>query len=303
MKQKEGCLKIVIAVLILNLAVPSLGLSQPSEENDQRSVISTIWGLLGYGPDSGNATPDAVAGIRDSPSGDRPGGSAPRIYMQDDGSIKMGEGYDQPEPEPETPPRQWSAWDPDARTDPRVIKLRARMAARHAKKNLKVAQKLARAEKKAVDEQAAMAAGAQQSSGCFPRGIRVVMADGSARSIADVKPGDVVMTYDIGYDEIVGKTVAATYSVQSNHLYTVNSDLKTTGGERLLTQSGWKPLMALTEGDLAHVNGRMTGVDTIEYKRVNLTTYNLQVNDTHNFYVETGSGNAYLVHNCGGGGK
>ncbi|MFO8089899.1 MAG: Hint domain-containing protein [Desulfatiglandaceae bacterium] len=185
----------------------------------------------------------------------------------------------------------------------RMDALRARAAAQRAKRELKAAQKLAQVEKKAADEQAAMAAGAQQSSGCFPRDIRVVMADGTARSIADVKPGDVVMTYDIGYDEIVGKPVAAAYSVRSNHLYTVNDDLETTGGERLLTQSGWKPLMALTERDLAHVNGWMTGVDTIEYKRVNLTTYNLQVNDTHNFYVETEAGNAYLVHNCGGGGK
>jgi hypothetical protein len=86
-----------------------------------------------------------------------------------------------------------------------AVPLRARAAAQRAKRELKAAQDLAQAEK--------------------------MVADGTSRSIADVKPGDVVMTYDIGYGEIVGKPVAGTYSVQSNHLYTVNNDLKTTGGE------------------------------------------------------------------------
>ena len=127
------------------------------------------------------------------------------------------------------------------------------------------------------------------------------MADGTARSIADVKAGDVVMTYDIGYDQIVGKPVLATYSVKSNHLYTINDELQATGGERVLTESGWRVLSALTQQDQVHVNGQMIGVDAIAYKRMELTTYNLQVDDTHNFYVQTESGDTYLVHNGGGG--
>jgi hypothetical protein len=270
---------------------------QIQEERRNRSIIRKIYDILtdADGMMTGPLDPSQIAGTKDYGGRhvDRSGAGSGYEHLASEEATRLSEELQG------LRPVQREKTEGEKRMDA----LRARAAAQRAKRELKAAQKLARAEKKAVDEQAAMAAGAQQSSGCFPRGIRVVMADGSARSIADVKPGDVVMTYDIGYDEIVGKTVAATYSVQSNHLYTVNSDLKTTGGERLLTQSGWKPLMALTEGDLAHVNGRMTGVDTIEYKRVNLTTYNLQVNDTHNFYVETGSGNAYLVHNCGGGGK
>lgn len=141
-----------------------------------------------------------------------------------------------------------------------------------------------------------------QSTGCFPAEMRVKMGDGSFKPIREVVPGDRVLTYDIGCEALVSRPVIKRYQVEANHLYTINGELATTGGERLLTQTGWKIVRDLKEGDLVHVEGRRLTVERIDYQRVERTLYNLQVADTHNFYVVTAEGVPYLVHNSGGGG-
>ncbi|MCD6580480.1 MAG: hypothetical protein J7K90_01650 [Desulfuromusa sp.] len=142
-----------------------------------------------------------------------------------------------------------------------------------------------------------------QSVGCFLPNTLVQMGDGSFKPFVEVIPGDKVMSYDIGHDKQVSRSVVELYSVESNHLYKINNEFETTGGERLLTQNGWKEINRLKKGDIIHVNGKMVEVFAIEFKRTNHTLHNMQVNNTHNFYVSTANGTKYLVHNCGGGGK
>ena len=141
-----------------------------------------------------------------------------------------------------------------------------------------------------------------QSSGCFPPDTRVKMADGSFKPFAEIATGDKVLTYDIGYDQVVSRPVIGRYTVEANHLYTINGELITTGGERLLTREGWQKVRNLQKGDAVHVDGRMVEIMTIEYRREDRQLHNMQVEDTHNFYVVTPSGSRYLVHNTGGGG-
>ena len=142
----------------------------------------------------------------------------------------------------------------------------------------------------------------QQSMGCFPADTHVVMADGSTRSFSTIMPGDYVQTYDIGYERKVARKVIETYQVDGNHLYVINDTLQTSGGERLLTQDGWRVVRNLKTGDRVHVGGQMVEIDTIRLKHQNAILHNMQVADTHNFYVSTDSGETYLVHNSGGGG-
>ena len=84
-------------------------------------------------------------------------------------------------------------------------------------------------------------------------------------------------------------------------MYTINGQLISTGGERLLSQDGWKKISNLKKGDSIHLNGSMMTIKSIDYSRVNRTLYNIQVADTHNFYVITPDGSNYLVHNTSGG--
>jgi len=260
--------------------------NQPKE-----GFLKSIYKLLTENP-MDIQTADVIAGVSDRPNPDNPA------------KALGGPGTWAPEPPPPSQKSLIQIFEEDRAGKPSAIEIiRAKRDARRAMKALEVAKKLAQAEKMTTEVQAARASAAQESTGCFPRDIRVVMADGTVKPIAKVKEGDRVMTYDIGYDKTAGKTVLRAYSVKSNHLYTINGDFKTTGGERLLTPSGWKPLSSLGRQDFVHVNGRMTGVETIDYQRVELTTYNLEVDDTHNFYIQTQCGHSYLVHNGGGGGK
>lgn len=141
-----------------------------------------------------------------------------------------------------------------------------------------------------------------QSTGCFPPDAMVPMEDGRLKPFKDILPGDKVQTYDIGDERIVSRPVAARYQVDANHRYTINGELVTTGGERLLTPAGWKKVRDLGIGDDVHVDGRMLKIASIDYERVSAALFNLQVEDTHNFYVVTASGARYLVHNSSGGG-
>jgi hypothetical protein len=141
-----------------------------------------------------------------------------------------------------------------------------------------------------------------QSTGCFLPDALVKMEDGSFKPFEQIVPGDKVLTYDIGYDTLVSRPVVEVYAVDANHLYTINGEFMTTGGERLLTRDGWKKVRNLKKGDAVHVDGRMVEIDRIAYDRVNQTLHNMQVEGTHNFYVVTASGAKYLVHNTSGGG-
>lgn len=163
-------------------------------------------------------------------------------------------------------------------------------------------KEITRLERKVSDLEGEKQSILSQSAGCFPADAMVQLAEGGLKAFRDIAPGDTVRTYDIGYDTPVGRPVVGYYRVDANHLYTINGDLVTTGGERLLTPDGWKKVRDIQTGDRIHVDGRMVPITSIVYQRVDRTLFNLQVADTHNFYVVTAGGASYLVHNTGGGG-
>jgi len=142
-----------------------------------------------------------------------------------------------------------------------------------------------------------------QTGGCFLPDTLVTMADGSMKPFDQIRPGDQVLTYDVGYQRMVGNPVVDVYTVDGNHLYTINGEISTTGTERLLSDTGWKRVRDLQVGDQVHVDGRMVRIVTIDYQWSRHKLYNMQVDESHSFYVATDSGARYLVHNSGGGGK
>jgi len=140
-----------------------------------------------------------------------------------------------------------------------------------------------------------------ESTGCFLPGTGIKLQDGSLLPLSEIKPGQTILTYDIGYEKTTGKKVVQTYKVKANHLYKINNQLTTTGGERLLTPKGWVKIRDLKKGDFVHANGKMVKIERIEYIRTKQTLYNMEIADTHNFYVVTPDGDSYLVHNSSGG--
>ncbi len=144
-----------------------------------------------------------------------------------------------------------------------------------------------------------------QAMGCFPGNVRVLMEDGETRMISRIRPGDMVITYDIGYDVLKARPVVEVYTFDADHLYTINGHLTTTGGERLMTDTGWKRVSRLKEGEMVMMDRRFVELESIEHDPADLLVYNLQVADTHNFFVSSSDSGSYLVHNyrcdCNGG--
>ncbi len=170
-------------------------------------------------------------------------------------------------------------------------------------KNLEVARKVLEQQKQELENLTKQKQSLQQQSmGCFPAETLVVMADGTTRPFAEVRIGDLVQTYDIGYEKTVPRKVVDVYQVDGNHLYLINGELRTSGGERLLSQDGWRPVRDLKVGDSIHVAGRMLKIERIDLTPENRRLFNMQVADTHNFYVAVPEQGAILVHNSGGGG-
>jgi hypothetical protein len=140
------------------------------------------------------------------------------------------------------------------------------------------------------------------TSGCFPAGTLVRIGDGGFKRIENVRPGDVLMTYDIGSDLFTTSPVKEVYLFDNNHYYVVNNKLKVTAGERFLTPEGWKRAQYLKTGDYILSARRMKEVTSVTLVHEPVKVYNLHVANSHNFYVAPDKTVTYLVHNSGGGG-
>ena len=151
----------VFMMALLILALPSWSLSQPPEKKQEPGILRTMYnefmGIRGEGyvdPNFAHATADVIAGVPDHHDGDR--ASLGKIYILSDGSLG-DEGDVCGDPKPKPPFKSFWEEMADNPTDPRVVKMRKRIAARRAKKALKEAQAAAQHEKKTAREQAAKA--------------------------------------------------------------------------------------------------------------------------------------------------
>ena len=145
------------------------------------------------------------------------------------------------------------------------------------------------------------------TSCCFDPGSKVLMADGSQKNIEDVKIGDMVMSLNEETGEYVAQRVQATIIKENStdlvYVYLSNGvRLGMRAYHPLLTTEGWKSLrpgMAETMMDvgsvpLLEVGDTLVGFDeevtilSIEEREhiENYTTYNLSIENTHNYIVE-----------------
>jgi RHS repeat-associated protein len=174
----------------------------------------------------------------------------------------------------------------------------------------KVKQKL----KSSTQESCKNASGAGRrlkSRNSFAAGTQVMMADGSAKAIEKIKPGDTVRATDAETGTTRPQQVTATV-VGSGDKSLVEltlvgaggggppAEVTATAGHKFYSpDKGWIAAGDLKAGDTVRdARGRkVTVARTVEY-RTTTTVYNLTVNDTHTYYIRTGDTSA-LVHNCG----
>jgi chaperonin cofactor prefoldin len=137
---------------------------------------------------------------------------------------------------------------------------------------------------------------------CFPADMQVALADGRTESIARIKKGDLLLTYNEETGTLTKSPVVGTLEAIENHHYLFNGRIKVTAMHRIFTDKGWKRAQDIAMGDkIRMADGRFEEIVATDFVPGNLQVYNLEVLQNHNFFVSPDGSDAYLVHNYGGG--
>ncbi|MGW3953033.1 RNase A-like domain-containing protein [Streptomyces sp. NPDC004752] len=138
----------------------------------------------------------------------------------------------------------------------------------------------------------------------FPNGTLVLMADGTTKNIADIRPGDLVAAGD-GDNEAGAQPVTRTFHHDTDHLADIRLDngeqVSTTVGHRFyVVGRGWTLAADLQAGYLLRAQDGTTQAVVVLNDRDGLAgqqVYDLSIGGPHTFYVLAGS-TPVLVHNC-----
>lgn len=156
--------------------------------------------------------------------------------------------------------------------------------------------------------------GGDDGGSCFPKGTKILLANGKQKNIEEIKIGDKIMGFD-GTKQI-SETVLELEAPIRNHLYKLTfadgSVLRLTKEHPLFTPSGWKSISpkdtisenpglsvgTLTVGEkILNIENNFIKIISIEYIPGKVQTYNLKkVTGFNNFYAD-----GKLAHNKGGG--
>jgi len=123
---------------------------------------------------------------------------------------------------------------------------------------------------------------------CFLAGTRITMADGSMKFIEDVEAGDSVLSYNPEERKFESSKVLKTFRHEDSSGYFVINGVLHVTPNHLVYSGGWKRAGLLQKGDTLF-NGR---VHTIEKVYEKAETYNLEVDENHDYFAE-----GFLVHN------
>ncbi|MFC5152798.1 polymorphic toxin-type HINT domain-containing protein [Streptomyces amakusaensis] len=160
---------------------------------------------------------------------------------------------------------------------------------------------------------------AKRSDDCDPNsflpGTKVLMADGTAKPIEDVKIGDKVLATDPETGETAPKTVTAElFNEGSKNLVKVSLDVDGKGSAPLasITATEGHPFWVPELGEWINATELQAGqwlktsagthvqITAVERWTQRAAVHNLTVVDIHTYYVLAGA-TPVLVHNCGGG--
>ena len=131
---------------------------------------------------------------------------------------------------------------------------------------------------------------------CFAAGTKVLMADGTLKSIENITVGDSVLSYDFTGNRETASSVFKTMNREASGYYRLN-DLMVTGEHPFsVGRDQWLKARELKTGDTLIGRGKNVAVQTNIPVNQKITVYNISVTGTRNYYVFDGN-NYYLVHN------
>jgi hypothetical protein len=141
----------------------------------------------------------------------------------------------------------------------------------------------------------------------FPGGTKVLMADGSSKSIRDVRRTDMVLATDPVTGDVRPEQVTRTYRHDTERLVNITvadgGNISSTAGHRFFVPGrGWTLASDLRVGNqLRTPNGTIRAVTALrdQHGLAPRTVYDLTVSDLHTFFVLAGK-SPVLVHNCDG---
>ena len=128
--------------------------------------------------------------------------------------------------------------------------------------------------------------------GCFIAGT-LIQLPSSTIAIEYIKVGDVVKSFDVGTSSVVNSKVTETFVHSDRYYMIINGTIKTTSVHPFYSDGNWIEAGSLSIGDkILHVDGIEHTIETIELSNEPVTVYNIEVENTHNYFAE-----GYLVHN------
>lgn len=139
--------------------------------------------------------------------------------------------------------------------------------------------------------------GCSSSGTCFLAGTKILMADGTTKSIEEIKKGDIVTSFTIKENKPTQSTVQDLILHEKSHngYLIINNVLKVTPEHLVFINNAWKAAESITEGDkLVGSDGKDIKVQSVDYIAGEVkSVYNIHLNgQEHNFFAE-----GIFVHN------
>lgn len=134
---------------------------------------------------------------------------------------------------------------------------------------------------------------AERGGGCFVKGTKVLMADGTTKNIEDINQGEHVATRRNDNSELVSEKVLSTRTTTENSYIILNGTLKVTADHIIRVNETWKEAGSVQTGDyLTDAKGEKQSVNSIEWLLGNEDVYNLEIEHEHTFIAD-----GFWVHN------
>ena len=136
-----------------------------------------------------------------------------------------------------------------------------------------------------------------EGGGCFAKGTKVMMADGTYKNIEEVKKGDIIKTRKSPLDgTLVDAKVLDAFETEASGYLLINGKLRISDNHKILVNGIWKMASEIVVGDLLISESGSMFVESIEWVRGKFTLHNLHIDKYQTFFAD-----GIYVHNQKGG--